>query len=307
MHDHLLHSLSGRLQIASRVEIRRILAECFTDGTCHSQTDIGVDIDLADSHRGSLAEHVFRDAFRTEDFAAIGIALFHKFRNDGRSAMEDDRVVWQELANLFQTFIVKIGVAFEFVCSVAGADRNSERVAAGKLYELSRFFRIRKDRILRIDADQIFYAGQTSELGFHHDTFVMCIFDDLLCDFDIFLEGVLRAIIHDGSKATVNAGLTDLIRRAVVQMECGRDLRIILKGSLDQTDDIFLTGIIAGAFRSLKNDRRLLFLGSFHDPLDDFHVIHIECTNGIMPLICLFKHFSSSYERHNDTFLSMQH
>lgn len=165
VHDHLLHSLSGRLQIASRVEIRRILAECFTDGTCHSQTDIGVDIDLADSHRGSLAEHVFRDAFRAEDFAAIGIALFHKFRNDGRSAMEDDRVVRQELADLFQTFIVKIGVAFEFVSSVAGADRNSERVASGKLYELSRFFRIRKDRILCIDTDQIFYAGQTSELA----------------------------------------------------------------------------------------------------------------------------------------------
>ena len=190
---------------------------------------------------------------------------------------------------------------------MAGADRNSERVATGQLYEFSCFFRIRKDRILGIDADQIFYTGQTSELGFYHDAFVMGIFDDLLCDFYIFLEGVLRAIIHDGSKATVNAGLTDFIRRAVVQMECGRDLRIILKGSLDQADDIFLTGIIAGAFRSLKNDRRLLFLGSFHDPLDDFHVIHIECTNGIMPLICLFKHFSSSYERHNDTFLSMQH
>ena len=73
VHDHLLHSLSGRLQIASRVEIRRILAERFTDGTCHSQTDIGVDIDLADSHRGSLAEHVFRDAFRAEDFAAMAL------------------------------------------------------------------------------------------------------------------------------------------------------------------------------------------------------------------------------------------
>lgn len=98
MLDHFFYCISGWFQVVSWVEVGRILVKGFSDGTGHGQSDIGVDIDLAYGHGGCFAEHIFRYAFGTKDFAAVLIAFFHKFRNDGGSAVENDGVVRQESA-----------------------------------------------------------------------------------------------------------------------------------------------------------------------------------------------------------------
>ena len=46
MGNHILNSLAGRFQILAGIEVIRMLCEIFTDITCHSKADIGVDIDL---------------------------------------------------------------------------------------------------------------------------------------------------------------------------------------------------------------------------------------------------------------------
>ena len=50
--DHVLDSLTSRLQVLTRIEVIRMLVEVLADRSGDSQTNIGVDIDLAD---GDLA------------------------------------------------------------------------------------------------------------------------------------------------------------------------------------------------------------------------------------------------------------
>ena len=128
----------------------------------------------------------------------------------------------------------------------------------------------------------------------------MGIFDNLLCNLHIFFKRMLGTVIHDGRESAVNAGLADFIGRAMVKMKGRRDFRIILKGNLYKAYNIFLACIVTGAFRGLENDRGLLFLGSFHNALDDFHVVHIESADGVMTFVSFLKHFSSSNKRHSD-------
>ena len=47
MSYHILYSLSCRLQILTRVEVLRMLCEVLADVSCHCETDIRVDVDLA--------------------------------------------------------------------------------------------------------------------------------------------------------------------------------------------------------------------------------------------------------------------
>ena len=46
--DHVLDSLTSRLQVLTRIEVIRMLVEVLADRSGDSQTNIGVDIDLAD-------------------------------------------------------------------------------------------------------------------------------------------------------------------------------------------------------------------------------------------------------------------
>lgn len=214
--------------------------------------------------------------------------------------MEDDGVAGQEFSYFFQSFIVQIGVAFVFVGAVAGADGNGQGVAAGAFYKFRSLVGVCEDGIFGIDADHIFHAGQTAQFCFYDYAFVMGIFYDLLCDFDVFFKGMLGAVIHDRGESAVNAGFADFIGGTVIQVKGSGDFRIILQRNFYKAYDVFLPCIVAGAFGGLKNDRRFFFLGSFHNALDDFHIVHIESTDGIMTFIGFLKHFSSSYKRHSD-------
>ena len=70
MTDHVLHSLTGGLQVLSGVEVIRMFSEVLADAGGHGKTDIGVDIDLADSTAGSLTELFFGDADGTGHISA---------------------------------------------------------------------------------------------------------------------------------------------------------------------------------------------------------------------------------------------
>ena len=132
----------------------------------------------------------------------------------------------------------------------------------------------------------------------------MSVFNNLFCDFYIFLKGMFGTIIHDRRKSTINAGFADFERGTMIQVEAGWDFRIVLKGNFNKPYNIFLPGIFPGSFGSLENDRGFFSFCGFHNPLNDFHVIDIKSTDSIMAFIGLFKHFSCSNERHIHTFLS---
>ena len=56
MSNHVLNCLTGRLEILAGIEMIRMLRKVLTDHSGHCQTDIGVNIDLADRAAGSLTE-----------------------------------------------------------------------------------------------------------------------------------------------------------------------------------------------------------------------------------------------------------
>ena len=77
--DHILHGLSGRLQILTRIEMIRMLGKVLADVSCHGKPDIRVDIDLADSGLGGFAELFFGDADGIRHIAAVGIDHLYEF------------------------------------------------------------------------------------------------------------------------------------------------------------------------------------------------------------------------------------
>ncbi len=64
MSDHVLDGLTGGLEVLTGIEVIRMLRKVLTDDSSHCQTDVGVNIDLADSAAGGLTELLFRNADR---------------------------------------------------------------------------------------------------------------------------------------------------------------------------------------------------------------------------------------------------
>ena len=132
--DHVLDSLTGGLQVLARIEVIGMLVEVLTDVAGHCQTDIGVDIDLADSQLSSLTQLILGDADGIGHVAAVGIDHLHEFLGNGRGAVQNDGEAGQTLDALLQNVETQggrnqnaVGIpgalrGLELVSAVAGAD-----------------------------------------------------------------------------------------------------------------------------------------------------------------------------------------
>ena len=67
---HLLHVITRRRQVLTRIEVTRILREMLADRRGHRETRIGVDVDLANRALGGLAELRLRNADCVRKLAA---------------------------------------------------------------------------------------------------------------------------------------------------------------------------------------------------------------------------------------------
>ena len=67
----------------------------FANRGSHSQTQIGINIDLADTKSTGFQEHIFRNTLCAVKFTAVFIALFNKGGDNGRGAMQNQREAWQ--------------------------------------------------------------------------------------------------------------------------------------------------------------------------------------------------------------------
>ena len=95
--DHVLNSLTGRLQVLAGIEVIGMLGKVLTDVTGHGQTDVGVDVDLADSQLGSLPELILGDADGVGHIAAVGIDHLHEFLGNGRGSVQHNGEAGQTL------------------------------------------------------------------------------------------------------------------------------------------------------------------------------------------------------------------
>ena len=77
--NHVLNCLASGLKVLAGIEVIRMLCEVLTDVTCHSKTDVGVDVDLANSECSCLTELLFRDTDCVRHVSAILVNHLNEF------------------------------------------------------------------------------------------------------------------------------------------------------------------------------------------------------------------------------------
>ena len=76
--NHGLDGSTGGLQILTGIEVAGMLIEVLTDGGSHGQTQVRVDVDLADGQLGSVAQLLLRDTDGVGHLAAVLVDVFTK-------------------------------------------------------------------------------------------------------------------------------------------------------------------------------------------------------------------------------------
>ena len=193
----------------------------------------------------------------------------------------------------------------ELIGAVAGADGDGQGVAAGSGHELLHLLGAGVGGILGGDLHIVLHAGQGAQLRLDHHAVVVGVLDDLLGDGNILLKGLGTGVDHHGGEAAVDAGLTGLKIRAVVQMQRDGDIGALDHSGLHQLHQIGVVGIGAGALGHLQNQGSLLLLSSLGDTLNDLHVVDIEGADGVTAVIGLLEHFSRGNQWHIDHLLEI--
>ena len=180
---------------------------------------------------------------------------------------------------------------------MACAYSDCERIDAGLGYKLFNLFGTGVGGILGGNLYVVLNAGKTSELAFDHNTVSVSVFNDLLGNCNVVLEGVVRAVDHYGGETAVDARLADFEVCTVVEMKCKIDTGVG-DSRLCQSHQVFMLCILAGTCGNLKDNGRLCLCGSLGYSLNDLHVVDVERADGITAGICFFEHFGSGNKSH---------
>ena len=142
MHIELLHLVAGRSEVLPGIELTGLLIEDLADGGGHCKTAVGVDVDLADSALGSLAELLLGDTDSVRQLATVGIDDVDIFLGHRRRAVENDREAGELLLNLvedveskrrrYETAGLGIPLALlglELVSAMGSSDGDSQGIA----------------------------------------------------------------------------------------------------------------------------------------------------------------------------------
>lgn len=85
--DAFLNERSCGSKILSGIEMRRILDEMLSDSGSKGETQVGVDVDFANSHGCGFSQHIFRNAFCSGHRSAVLIDDVDVFGDNGGSAV----------------------------------------------------------------------------------------------------------------------------------------------------------------------------------------------------------------------------
>ena len=224
--------------------------------------------------------------------------------------MQYDREARQTLDALFQyvetqrrrnqnaVLVASALLRSELVCAMGSTDSDCQRVTTGAGNEFLYFFRMGVALVARLNNNFVLDASQSAQLSLDNYAVVMCVLNNLLGQSDVFLERLGGSVDHNGGEAAVDAGLTNLERVAVIQMQSDRDIRVVDNCSLNHLYQIGVVCVSASALGYLQDNRSLQLAGSLRDTLNDLHVVNIESANCVTAVICLLEHLSSSYKCH---------
>ena len=265
-----------------------------TDRRRHGDADVGVHIDLADRHGGSLAQHILGDTDGVGHLAAVPVDGLDIFLIYGACAVQDDR----EAGELFRHFLqnveakLRLLTGLEFISAVACADGNGKGVHTGAGHEVIDLIGIREMRVVLADVDIILDARKLAELALDHHAVCVGVIDDLFGQRNVFFIRQMAAVDHNGGKAAVDARLAGLKIRAVVKVQRNGQTRFFGSG-LHHGDQIPVGRIFARARRDLQDHGGIVLLGGTGDALDDLHIVDVERADGVTAFISFFEHFGS--------------
>ena len=306
------HQVTCRTAVLTRIELCRFLCEHFADSSGERQTAIGVDVNLADSRLGSLAELLLRNTYCVRQFASVFVDHIYILLRNGRRAVENDREARKLLHYSVEyvkcqwrrnktTGLRVTGTLLrsELVCSVAGTDGDSQAVAArtgGEINYLFRFGIVADSR-----RNLILYTCQYAELSLNGYIVLVSVVHYFLGEGDVLLVRQRRSVDHDAGETEVHAGFAEFEAVSVVEVQA--DLRMlpaelfsVLNGTLSHVTKQGLVSVVTRTFRYLKDHRRFGLSRSFDDRLELLHVVEIECRDGISSLDCLSKHLTGVHK-----------
>ena len=128
VHNHCLDVGAGGLEVLTRIEMIGMLRKILADGAGHCQTQVGVDVYLADRHGSSLAELILGNADRTGHIAAVFVDHANKLLRNGGRTVQHYRETGQTSLYILEYIKtqLRLGAGLELICAMAGADRNGE-------------------------------------------------------------------------------------------------------------------------------------------------------------------------------------
>jgi len=310
MTNDLLDVCACGFEIFSGVKLIRMLSKELSDGTGHSEAEVRVDIDLTNGKLSSMTELFFGNADSIGHLAAVGVNHLNVILRNGRRTVENDGEVRQSVANLFKNVKTECGrnedtlfvsgalLGLEFVSAVRGTDSDCKRVNAGLGNEFFNFLRLGVGLLTVLNLNFILDAGKSAELAFNNYAVVVCVFNYLSGNLDIFLKGKVGTVDHNGSKATVDASLAGFKVRTVVKVKYYGDVGAFMNSRLNKLYKVGVVSVCARTLRNLKNNGSVFFLAGFGDTLYDFHVVYVERADSVAVLVSHFKHLFASYKCH---------
>ena len=100
--DQFLQIVAGRLQISTGIEISGMLIEVLADGAGHGKTQVGVNVDLADSHGSSLTELLLGNTNCIGHCAAVLVDHLNVLLRYGGRTVENDGETRQTLGDFLE-------------------------------------------------------------------------------------------------------------------------------------------------------------------------------------------------------------
>ena len=191
-----------------------------------------------------------------------------------------------------------VGGLGELVCAVRSADRDRQCVHAGLAHELRGFFRVGQQLVVGqhafravavfLFAHAAFQRAQATQFAFdrnadrvrhlHHAAGdVHVVFERGGC-LGIFLQ---RAVHHHAGEAAADRVDAHRRRCAVILVHHDRNMRVGFHRRRDQVAQERFAGIFARAGGALHDHRAVGFIGRFHDGLDLFQIVHVECGQAV--------------------------
>ena len=302
------HQVACRTAVLTRIELTRFLSEHLAYGSGEGETGVRVDVDLADSRLGSLAELLLRNTHCVRQLATVLVDHVHILLRNGRRTVQHDREARQLLHDSIEhvecqwrrneTTGLRVTGALlrgELVGTVAGTDGDSQAVAAGTGSEINYLFRF--GIVANLGSHLVLNTCEHAELSLNGYVELVSIVNHFLGEGDILLVRQRRSVDHHAGETEVHTALAEL--EAVTVVEVQTDLRVlptellgVLNSALSHVTEQGLVSVVTGTFGYLEDYRRFGLSRSFDDSLELLHVIEIESRDCIASLDCLGKHLT---------------